>query len=442
MNDLNNILLELVFILLHFFLFIFNYTISKKKLFSPAALFSLVWVVILVLHFIFRFTILNQLFPLHLETYLVLFLGTVSFSIGSLLVASYFEKGNSQHNIQLPFKNDVFETSLLLRVIFLAIIIIGLPFYIQAAYRVFLASNIDNFFVGLRIELSYGDEDIGITKYLTSLSFVVFAINYYVLLRQKNKLNTWLVVISFIAALVYSIFATGRTYFFMILSIYLGINYLLNKKLLLKKYLWPLLIFILLFMSIGIIYNKGGNTEDTLIENLHSSSETTAVYLVSSLNAFDLELSKNVKAQYPGENTLLFFVKVLQRFEFLPNTKTGSLVSEFVFVPYPTNVYTFYSPYIRDFGKIYAWFMIFLFGALHTWLFYKALETKKLRYTLYYSFLLYPLFMSFFQDQYLSLLSTWLQFIFYIEVFIFINHLLIKSNKSKPTYTSQHEKAL
>src|SRR6185437_8313348 len=385
MNELNNILIELIFILLHFFLFLFNYTIFKKRLFSPPVLFSLVWLVILFLHFVFRFTILSQLFPLHLETFLVLFFGTVSFSLGSFLVASSFEKNNPENNIQVSSKHSSLQISLLLRIIFLAIVIIGLPFYIQAAYRVFLASNVDSFFVGLRIELSYGDEDIGITKYLTFLSFFVFAINYYVLLSQKNNLNKWLVAISFIIALTYSVFATGRTYYFIILSLYLGIKYLNTKRFSIKKYIWPFLVFTLIFILVGIVYNKGGNKENTLKENLHSTSEITAVYLVSSLNALDLELGKNVKAKYPGENTLLFFIKVLHSFGFITNTKEGTLVSEFVFVPYPTNVFTIYSPYIKDFGKLYAWIMIGLFGALHTWIFYKALKKKNIRYTLYFS---------------------------------------------------------
>ena len=424
MNHLSNILVELIFILLHFFLFLLNYTLSKKKLFSPPVLFSLVWVVILALHFLFRFTILNQLTPLHPETFLVLFFGAVFFSLGSFLIIGNFEKGNSSSAIQASPQNNSLEVNLLLRVSVLAIVLIGLPFYIEASYRVFLASNIDNFFVGLRLELSYGDEDIGITKYLTFLSFFVFAINYYVLLREKNKLNQGLVVLSLLVALIYSIFATGRTYYFIIFSVYLGINYFYNKKYSVKKYLWSILVFTLLFISVGIIYNKGGNTENSFRENLHSSSEITAIYLVSSLNALDIELSNNVKAKYPGENTLLFFVKVLHSFGFIPNIREGTLVSEFVFVPYPTNVFTIYSPYIRDFGKAYAWFMIGLFGMLHTWLFYKATHTRSLRYTLYFSFMLYPLLMSFFQDQYLSLLSTWLQLIFYTEMFLAANSIL------------------
>jgi oligosaccharide repeat unit polymerase len=224
---------------------------------------------------------------------------------------------------------------------------------------------------------------------------------------------------------VYSVFATGRTYFFLILAIYLGISYLLKKRFSIKKYIAPLLLFTLFFISIGIIYGKGGNKENSLKDNLNASAETTAVYLVSSLTALDIETRNNVKASYSGENTLLFFVKIGQKLNLLPNIKAGTLLSEFVFVPYPTNVYTFYSPYIRDYGRVYAWFMIGLFGALHTWLFHKAIKTKNLRYTLYYSFLLYPVLMSFFQDQYMSLFSTWLQIVFYTEVFLLINSFLI-----------------
>ncbi|MDQ2718997.1 MAG: oligosaccharide repeat unit polymerase [Bacteroidota bacterium] len=406
-----------------------------RKIMHPAVLFSLLWTVILFLHLIFGFTILDQLSSLRLETYFIIFIGALFFSLSSFVVSKYFEKMAITKRVDEPPKFREVNTSLSLRIIFLTIIIAGLPFYIQASYRVFLASNIDNFFVGLRTELSYGDEDIGITKYLTSFSFVVFAINYYGLLRQGNKKNVWLAILSFIVALVYSIFATGRTYYFLILSIYVGISYLLKKRFSIKKYLWPLLIFFLLFMSIGIIYNKGADKDDTLKENLHSISEATAIYLVSSLNAFDLEIKNNIKAKYAGENTLLFFVKGFQKFDLLPNTKTGSLIAEFVFVPYPTNVYTFYSPYIRDFGKIYAWLMIGLFGALHTWVFYKASITKDLRYTVYYSFLLYPLLMSFFQDQYMSLISTWLQIVFYTELFLAINKFITRMRSDKSYIT-------
>ncbi|MEO8111166.1 MAG: O-antigen polymerase [Ginsengibacter sp.] len=421
MNELSNILTELIFILLHLFVFLANYLLANKNLFYPSVLFSLSWTVILTLHFIFGFTILDQLYPLGIDTFFIVFIGTLSFSFGCFMMSLYRQHRRFERPIHLQFEPPIFRISLRLRMIFLAILVIGLPFYIQASYRVFLASHIDDFFVGLRTELSYGDEDIGVTKYLVTFSFVIFSINYYTYLKQKSNLNLLIVIFTFIVTVTYSILATGRSYFFMILSIYLGLSYLIKKGFSLKKYITPVLIFSLLFISIGILYGKGGSRDDSLKENLKSSSETTAIYLVSSLSALDMERKNHVRAKYGGENTLLFFVKIGQKLDLLSNVKAGTLLSEFVFVPYPTNVFTFYSPYIRDYGVLYAWIMIAFFGASHTWIFHKAVNTKNIRYSLYYSFLLYPALMSFFQDQYMSLFSTWLQIIFYTEAFLAIN---------------------
>jgi len=78
---------------------------------------------------------------------------------------------------------------------------------------------------------------------------------------------------------------------------------------------------------------------------------------------------------------------------------------------------------------LYAWIMIAIFGFLHTWLYEKAANTKSLRYSLYYSFLLFPLLISFFMDFYLSIFSTWVQVVFYTEVFSFFNTLFVTNVK-------------
>ena len=402
-----------------------NYFIANKNLFYPAVVFSLSWTVILALHLFFGLTVLHELYPLGLETFVTLWVGDLCFSLACFVITSTYRKNKkTRHNIKCEPNTTPNRT---LRLIFMAILVIGLPFYIQAVYKIFIASQIDNFFVGIRTELSYGDEDIGITKYLVTLSFVVFATNYYSYLKDSNSFNKTVVLSSLILTIAYSIFATGRTFFFLILCVYMGISYLMMKKFSIRKYLLPMIFFVLIFVSIGIIYGKGGNVGNTLKENIHSAAETTSIYLVSSLTAFDIETKKHVRASYGGENTLLFFVKIGQKLNLVPeNIKQGTLLSDFVFVPYPTNVFTFYSPYVRDYGRIYAFFMIALFGALHTWLFHKAIETRNLRYAIYYSFLLYPVLMSFFQDQYMSLFSTWLQIILATEIFLLINRMLFK----------------
>lgn len=398
---------------------------------QPAVLFSLLWFIIVLAHFIFSHTLLDELFPLHVSTYLVLFIGVIAFSAGSFLQTVIWQKNESNQIITLN-KNHEDELSATLRYILLAIVTLGLPFYIMASYRLFLISNMDNFFVGLRTELVYGDTDIGLTKYLVSFSFVVFAINLYSYLRKKNKLNLVLFVFSFLITITYVIFFTGRGLFLMILALFIGISYLHNKKFSIKKLLLVFSVFIIVFMFLGIIYGKGGSKYSSLKENLEPVAQSTAIYLVSSLNALDLELQDNFDIDYSGNNSLRFFRKIAEQLGFVQNAKVGKLEGEFIYVPYSTNVFTFYSPYIKDFGKWYAWFMVAFFGFLHTWLYEKAVKTKSFRHSLYYSFLLFPLLISFFMDFYLTIFSTWIQIIFYTEAFLFFNALFIayaKKNK-------------
>ena len=425
MHDLNNILIELIFVLLHFFLFLLNFTLMNKRIMHPAVLFSGIWFFIILLHFIFSFTLLDQIFPLSITVFLIFFIGTICFTFGSFAATVLEQKTEKSTFTHPQLARGQQSISLTLRYILLAVIIIGLPFYIQATFRVFLASNIENFFVGLRTELSYGDEQIGPLIYLSSFSFVVYSINIYAFFKEKNEKNKILLITSLIVTLVFAVLSTGRTFFLMMLIVYMGISFIYKKNISIKKYAWFLSIFILFFISIGIFYGKGGDKESSIKGNIYPSTQMIAIYLVSSLDALDWELHHNFETHYSGDNTLRFFQKIGEKINLESNAKLVDKFEEFVFVPYPTNVYTFYSPYLRDFGKYYAWFMLMFFGFIHTVLYEKAARTKSIRHSLYYSFLLYPLIMSFFHDPYMSLFSQWLQMAIYVESIIFLNKFFV-----------------
>jgi oligosaccharide repeat unit polymerase len=308
--------------------------------------------------------------------------------------------------------------------------VIGLPFFLEASYKIFIASNVENFFVGLRTELVYEEQDIGPLKYLFPFSFIVYAINLQSFLKERNQKNRVLFIISFLVTITYAIFNTGRIIFLAVLVVYIGMNFIYNKKFSLKKLFLPIIIFMIIFISFGIVYGKGGNLDDSTKENIGSAAQTTAIYMVASLNALDLEMHHQFKVNYDGNNSLRFFIKIGKILNLIPNSKVNELLTPFIYVPYPTNVYTFYSPYIKDFGKFFSWLMIALFGLIHTFLYNKAISTKSLRYSLYYSIMLFPLLISFFADQYLTLTSFWLQIIVYVEAFICLNSLFV-ANKTK-----------
>lgn len=419
--------MDIIFILLHTLLFLLNYTVFKRKILHPSILFSLIWVSILLVHLFLRYTILDELYPLNIDTYAIFFIGGLSFTAGSIMATFFYEKHKAYKlNNSVTSKNTYINTHV--RIFLLIVLVVFLPIYIRSAFRLFIASGIDNFFIGLRTELNYGEEDIGPTKYLVSLSAVCYAINFYYKIQAPTKFNKLILYSSFIITITYSVFATGRLFFLIILSVYFGISYVFKSGFSLKKYSWAIIAFVIFFMATGVYYGKGGDTENTFKENVIESTKFLGIYLVSSLSAFDLELksnNNNPSNTYPGANTLRFFIKIAQSLGLAENKEIVNLNRDFVSVPYPTNVFTFYSVYVNDWGRLYAWIVLFIIGALHTLIFNKALQTKSFKYTFYYSILLFPLLVSFFSDMYFTIFSTWIQFFVFLEITIGLQKVVI-----------------
>lgn len=92
------------------------------------------------------------------------------------------------------------------------------------------------------------------------------------------------------------------------------------------------------------------------------------------------------------------------------------LVQPFVKVPAEINVYTVFSPYYRDFGLVGIATFMLLLGSLHGWVF-RQLKTGAPIIIVANALLFYALIMQFFQDQYFSLMSQWIQILGWTYVF-------------------------
>jgi oligosaccharide repeat unit polymerase len=432
MLNANHTVTEAFFLFLHFFMLWFNYSIFNRKVMHPAVLFAGLWFVVLFIHFVAGFTVLDELLPVSSKTYSILFVGVLFFTAGCFLQTIISEKKESL-NRQINYNQPVsdFTINPILSYFLLIVIAAGLPFYIQASYKLFIASQIDNFFVGLRTELTYGGKDIGPVKYFMSFSFVAYAFSIYAMLKEPSRKNKLLFFLTLVITITYAVFATGRTFLFIIFIEYIGVRYAVTRHFSAQKMLRWLAFFVLIFSLIGIIYGKGGSSEGTLSENLEAASETTAIYIASPINALDQEISKAQNTTYDGNNSLQFFIKLINQFTLFPVFKVRNIIQSYVFVPYPTNVYTYYSLYIRDFGPVYAWVLLAFFGFVHCGFHHKAVHGYNVRFVFYYTFLLYPLLLSFFGDQYFSLISTWIQIAIFIELFLLLNRYLNKRSAAK-----------
>lgn len=415
-----DIIVESFFISLHLIVFLASYYLLGKKIAQPAVLFAFVWFLITSAHLLFKVTLLHQMGTPSVETYLIFLVGNISFSFGALIVNQYFVGQFIAAPVVATPQEPV---NIKVRIFFSIFLLVALPLFIKKAFDIFIASQIEEFFMGLKYEISYGEANFGEFIYLLQLSYVIFAVNLHAWYAKKNKANMAILLCSLFCALLYAIFASGRLHLFMILCIYLGVTFFSGQKIPVKKIFIPAFVFLLLFFVAGVIYKKGGNIDNSFNENLRSGTENLALYIVVPMDGLDMDLTKRLSANTDGERTLRFFIKLAQATGIAPNWKPKKMLQEFVLTPYPTNVYTFYSSYILDFGRLYAWLMLFVYGVLHTYLFNISLLKRKLNTVLYYSFLLFPMLLTFFDDLYITVFSFWLQMLFFTEAVLFIDSI-------------------
>lgn len=130
------------------------------------------------------------------------------------------------------------------------------------------------------------------------------------------------------------------------------------------------------------------------------------IYLLGGISAFD-SILHGTSSEMNGINTFRSVLAVFASFGF--DVPVVDLVQDYAYIPHPTNVYTVFFPYFVDFGIFAVFLTQFIFGAAHTLLYSLARRGSSV-FAIIFSISVYPLFMQWFQDQYFSLLSTWVMF--------------------------------
>lgn len=410
-------MIELLLLFL-FFLVFFNYMLLRDYAYPPF-IFSAVWLFVLFVYYLLAFTDIVE-HVLSDSTLIIFGTGVLLFSAGGLI--HYFLLGRIHWNsrildyhikINRLLDNFFFWTPLAL-----------LPFFIKKAITIASHSEIDNFFIGLRSQLTSYTEDFGILKYAISIAF--FNVWFRTLLTElesgKNRPRYY---ISFVVALAYVVFSTGRGYLFLLLTPILGIK-LITDKFSIKHVAYFPFIFLVFFSLFAIILGKGGSLTVPFLENVVNISVALANYLTGPLSAFDVYLKSHEELSY-GHHSFRFIYALLFKVG-LTNTSPVDLIQPFVFVPFPVNVYTVYYTYSRDFGVVASLLFVGFFGFLHSFFYYKVRSGTGSFLSYYmYALMLFPVLMSFFQDQFLSLISLWIQFLCFSVLFF----LAVKIDKSK-----------
>lgn len=272
----------------------------------------------------------------------------------------------------------------------------------------------------LRTRLNYEGASWGAVAYLAT-AVSVFAVYMSTLTKGQGFVErapaTLVTVIAFAIAVV----TTQRTAILMLL---VALTFARSKEGIpsLRAIGVAGVLFLTFFLVAGFSVGKIGRQGSSIGEILSLGWIAALQYLLTPLSAFSIsEVWINPPAD--GAITLRFFLKALQYFD-LYTGHTSDLVQEYVFVPIPTNVYTFAHMAILDFGS--AYFCYFLVIGVIIGLIFSFPRRGPFGRSLQ-GFSYYAIIMTVFQDQFFSIASQWLQ----IFLALFICYAVTR-NRSRP----------
>ncbi|MCL2523733.1 MAG: oligosaccharide repeat unit polymerase [Betaproteobacteria bacterium] len=266
-------------------------------------------------------------------------------------------------------------------------------------------------YTALRASMTWDGQSLGLFQYISILSFVVSALSLY--LWYYGALSIVRAAFSVGVALFYVYIGTGRTTI-LLLAVSVVIPLVIVGAIRVRGLVVAFASLMLLFSFVALMTGKGVYVDVTLMENIESYTQNLRSYTVAPL----LALNEFMKTEPPIEFGVSTFRVIFAMLSFLGFSDIApvALINDYVYVPDATNVYTVYKDYFLDFS--YFGIIIpplFLIG--HWWLYRRALH-KGGRWLFVYASTTFPLIMQFFQDQYFSLASLWIQIILWYIIFI------------------------
>jgi oligosaccharide repeat unit polymerase len=215
---------------------------------------------------------------------------------------------------------------------------------------------------------------------------------------ERKRREFWL---SLVIALIENVLGTGRGGFLILFSALTCVHLIQRKQ---EKFLaawrfvrWPFLAFLTLFILL-MFTSKDTSDIDTSIAVFARNS--LIQYIIGPTGAFDYVLNHSSEYTNLPNHTFKLFLTIASALGIISYTPPPAL-DYFLFIPFPTNVYTVYKFYFTDFGLYGTLAVITLIGFGHTLLYRKARSTSKLGLYMF-ALTMYPLIMVIFDDWYVA----------------------------------------
>lgn len=287
-----------------------------------------------------------------------------------------------------------------------------LPFYIAKAMQLGEAGPTPFWFMNIRIAIGRG-EGYGWTGYGVTIAIMAVVILQTIRVSRGGKIGGKNVTQWFYLALgvatVYAVLATGRTYLLLLGFAVVGPKLVTRSIKVARVVPIFVVIGIVVFAAIATALRKGVTSDLPWVEFVSGVSSSITTYAVGGLFGLDSLLSGGaLHAQ--GLYSTRFFFSVLNGLGF--NLPVPSLVLVPITEPIITNVYSAFGIYYSDFGLVGSVIFFLVLGVAYGFM-YVSIRVNRISSgsIILYSIGIYPLFMSFFQDQFVTLMSTWIQFV-------------------------------
>lgn len=353
------------------------------------------------------------------SAYLIVTVGVITFSAGCYLATFRVRSGSMTSALQGRSPNRVTAAVLMLASF------VGLVWFVLRARAIASEGPFDSFLINIRYVTggnTFTGEDalegFGLAGYFVSLSVISMAIQFFLVEEYGSR---WRYYLSILMAASFAVLSTGRTFIMIVVIVILGLN-LATGKLSAKRGLGYLVIAGL--VSFGVMGLALRSATDAPLALL---VDQFRLYLLGGVAAFG-QYVDSVKELDWGTNIFRTPALVLGKLGI--HVEVPTLTKEYRYVPDPTNVYTFYRPYFDDFGYVGVVLAPFIFGVFYGKV-YRLARAGSRVFILCFALSLYPLFMQFFQDQYFTLLSTWVQYSAWIA-FGFLGARVIRREYREP----------
>lgn len=360
--------------------------------FSPWFITIAVWFMILLL---FQFEG-DLLYPIEEQFYRCFFIWIPLFLTSSLITYYVYP---SRGNEDLRSYREKSINMMLFYVLYTISIVIT-PLYVYKIFNVVTMFDTEEIFYNLRLLAIYSDGGYGFLQY----SYIVNQALFIVALWKYPQIPAWQLITIIIACLMGQVAIMEKSGMFLMTIATLFVLYT-RRRIRLRSIIISVCIIFLVFFFVNILLTSSNGSSGL------NFMDFFAIYVLSPTVAFG-RINEELSQQF-GSHTFQILYLFLKRFG--ADFEVNSRLQDFVWVPLPTNVYTIFEPFFRDFGYRGIAFFAFLYGTLFGWV-YRLFRNGGMIARCIYAYLLKVLIMQFYNEDLIQNIVLTVQFVFFVSI--------------------------